>query len=178
MSGTVEIKYRAFLSYSHADNRWAAWLHRQLEGLRLDKDLMGRETDTMGPVPKTLRPIFRDREEFTGGHALTEATLAALDASAALIVLCSPRAAASRYVNEEIRLFRHRHPDRPVIPVIIDGATPDNFPPALRHELDADGTVSGRGEEGPCRQGVQTRAPVRAALTTKPTTPHQEIIAI
>jgi len=136
MSDTVEIKYRAFLSYSHADNRWAAWLHKQLEGLRLDKDLIGRETDTMGPVPKTLRPIFRDREEFTGGHALTEATLAALDASAALMVLCSPRAAASRYVNEEIRLFRHRHPGRPVIPVIIDGATPDNFPPALCHELD------------------------------------------
>ena len=46
--------------------------------------VVGRVT-AMGPVPKTLRPIFRDREDFSGGHSLTDATIAALDASAALI---------------------------------------------------------------------------------------------
>lgn len=56
--------------------------------------MIGRET-LRGPVPKTLRPIFRDREEFTGGHTLTEATVAALDASAALIVLCSAAGSGS-----------------------------------------------------------------------------------
>src|SRR5262249_34906799 len=45
-------------------------------------------------------------------------------------------------VNEETRLFRSRHPDRPVIPVVIDGTPPDNFPPALRYELGADGTIT------------------------------------
>jgi len=55
---------------------------------RIDKDLAGRETPH-GPIPKTLRPIFRDRDEFTGGHSLNDATIAALDAAAALIVLCS-----------------------------------------------------------------------------------------
>ena len=89
----------------------------------------------LGRCPRTLRPIFRDREDFSGGHSLTDATIAALDASAALIVLCSPVAATRPAVNEEVRLFRSRHPDRPVIPVIIDGTYPDNFPPALRFEL-------------------------------------------
>ena len=70
------------------DTAWAQWLHSALEGFRIDKDLVGRATP-VGPVPKTLRPIFRDREDFSGGHTLTDATIAALDASSALIVLCS-----------------------------------------------------------------------------------------
>jgi hypothetical protein len=69
---TVPIKYRAFLSYSHHDTRWAKWLHARLESFRIDKELVGRETP-LGPVPKTLRPIFRDREDFSTGHTLTEA---------------------------------------------------------------------------------------------------------
>src|SRR5580700_5371684 len=143
MAETVPFKYRAFLSYSHKDTAWAKWLHARLEGFRIDKDLIGRETP-VGPVPKTLRPIFRDREDFSGGHTLADATVTALDASAALIVLCSTVSANRPAVNEEVRLFRARHPDRPVIPVIIDGTWPENFPPALQHELTADGTVTDR----------------------------------
>ncbi|MFM1815460.1 MAG: hypothetical protein RLZ98_2155 [Pseudomonadota bacterium] len=143
MAGPIDFRYRAFLSYAHADVRWAKWLHARLEGYRIDRDLVGRET-AVGRVPKTLRPIFRDREDFSGGHSLTDATIVALDGSAALVVLCSPVAATRPAVNEEVRLFRSRHPDRPVIPVIVEGATPANFPPALRFELDADGSVSDR----------------------------------
>src|SRR5262245_33209498 len=97
-----------------------------------------------GPVPKKIRPIFRDREDFVGGRTLTDATIAALDASSALIVLCSPVSATRPAVNEEVRLFCSRHPDRPVIPVVLDGTWPDNFPPALRFEVEADGTVTDR----------------------------------
>src|SRR5919109_5515990 len=145
MAEAIDLKYRAFISYSHADTKWARWLHRQLESFRIDKDLVGRET-AMGPVPKNLRPVFRDRDDFAAGHSLTDQTLAALDASSALIVLASPVSAKSRYVNEEIRLFKWRHPDRPVIPVILDG-TPGHpeqecFAPALRFNVDADGTVT------------------------------------
>jgi len=123
----VAIRYRAFLSYAHADTAWAKWLHVALEGFCIYKDLKGRATPS-GPVPKTLRPIFRDREDFSGGHTLTDATIAALDASSALIVLCSTVAATRPAVNEEVRLFRSRHPERPVIPVIVEGDWPDNAP--------------------------------------------------
>ncbi len=138
-------KYRAFISYSHADTRWAKWLHRRLEGFRIDKDLQGRETPT-GIIPESLRPIFRDRDDFTAGHTLTEQTLAALDASHALVVICSPASAKSRYVTEEIRLFKSRHPDRPVIPLIVSGKPGDPelecFPPSLRFTLDDEGNIS------------------------------------
>ena len=92
MTEPVSFHYHAFLSYSHRDKAWGKWLHAALEGYRIDKDLIGRETPA-GPVPKTLRPIFRDREDFSAGHSLTEQTLAALEASQFLIVLCSPNAA-------------------------------------------------------------------------------------
>ena len=141
MSDPVSFKYRAFLSYAHADLAWGKWLHGQLEAYRLDRDLVGRET-ALGPVPKSLRPIFRDREDFSGGHTLTDATIAALDASAALIVLCSTVAATRPAVNEEVRLFRSRHPDRPVVPVILEGHYPTNFPQALLFELAADGSLT------------------------------------
>jgi TIR domain len=141
VSEAVPFKYRAFLSYSHKDISWARWLHVRLEQFRIDKDLIGRRTP-VGPVPKTLRPIFRDREDFSGGNTLADATVAAIDAAAALIVLCSAASAARPAVNEEVRLFRSRHPDRPVIPVIVDGAWPENFPPALRYELTSDGAIT------------------------------------
>jgi tetratricopeptide (TPR) repeat protein len=145
MAAPITFKYRAFLSYAHADTRWARRLHRRLEAFRIDKDLIGRPT-AHGAVPATLRPIFRDRDDFTAGHALTDQTVAALDASAALIVLCSPASAKSHYVNEEIRLFKSRHPDRPVISVIVDGTPGDPerecFAPALRFKVTADGTVT------------------------------------
>ena len=55
MSEPAAFKYRAFISYSHADTGWARWLHRGLESFAIDKDLVGRETPT-GKIPGELRP--------------------------------------------------------------------------------------------------------------------------
>ena len=45
MSGGVsDPDYKAFISYSHADEAWARWLHRALEGYRVPRRLIGRET--------------------------------------------------------------------------------------------------------------------------------------
>jgi len=138
-------KYRAFLSYSHADTAAAKRVHGRLEGFRIDNDLIGRNTP-MGPIPATLRPIFRDRHEFDAGGSLAELTAAALEGSAALIVLASPHAARSKYVNEELRQFKSHHPERPVIPLIVDGEPGDPkkecFPPALRFSVAPDGAIT------------------------------------
>jgi formylglycine-generating enzyme required for sulfatase activity len=150
MSEPIALKYRAFISYSHADQDWAKWLHRAIESFPIGKDLAGRFTER-GEIPSALRPVFRDRDEFTAGGGLSEQTLAALDASRALIVICSLNAANSRYVNEEVRLFKSRHPDRLVVPLIVDGKPGDAerecFPPALRFEVDAKGRITKRPVE-------------------------------
>ena len=145
MAEPTALKYRAFISYSHADTAWAKWLHRALESFRIDKDSVGPETAS-STIPSALRPIFRDRDDFTAGHTLTDQTLAALDASRALIVICSPAAAKSHYVNEEIRLFKARHSERFIIPLIVDGKPGDQeaecFPPSLNYMLDGDGNIT------------------------------------
>src|SRR6476469_1579624 len=96
------LKYRAFISYSHADTNWAKWLHRALETFT-NRQRPRRKGDIYRDIHKALRPVFRDRDDFTAGHTLSEQTLAALDASHALIVICSPASVKSHYVNEEIR---------------------------------------------------------------------------
>lgn len=80
MAEPATYQYRAFISYSHADTSWAKWLHRALEGFRIDKDLVGRET-AAGTVPKTLRPVFRDRDDFTAGHSSSSARRLPLEAT-------------------------------------------------------------------------------------------------
>jgi tetratricopeptide (TPR) repeat protein len=126
-----EARYRAFLSYSHKDAVQAGRLHRRLEAYRVPRRLAGRET-SRGPVPSRLWPIFRDREELPAATDLSETVREALAQSGALIVLCSPHAAASLWVAEEIRVFRELHPGRPILAAILDGDPPDCFPDLLR----------------------------------------------
>ena len=53
MPAPIAIKYRAFISYSDVDARWAKWLHESIEGFRIDKDIVGRITAT-GSMPSRL----------------------------------------------------------------------------------------------------------------------------
>jgi eukaryotic-like serine/threonine-protein kinase len=50
--------------------------------------------------------VFRDRDELPSAGDLGETITAALNDSAALVVICSPAAANSRWVNAEIAAFR------------------------------------------------------------------------
>jgi hypothetical protein len=50
-------------------------------------------------IERKLEKIFRDRDELTSGPSLHKSILAARAASDNLIVLCSPEAARSSYVN-------------------------------------------------------------------------------
>jgi tetratricopeptide (TPR) repeat protein len=98
------MRYSAFISYNHRDVRWARWLHRSLERYRIPKRLQGRETP-FGPAGDRLPPVFRDRDELAASSDLAESVKQALAASHSLIIICSPHAVASRWVNEEIRTF-------------------------------------------------------------------------
>ena len=120
------LRYRAFISYSHADEAIAARLHRRLETYRLPRGISRRGSDDQS-LPGRLQPVFRDRDELPSAGQLSHAIEAALDQSDALIVICSPAAVASRWVGEEIRRFRVRHPERPVLAFVASGE-PGNSP--------------------------------------------------
>ncbi|MFN5903715.1 MAG: toll/interleukin-1 receptor domain-containing protein, partial [Novosphingobium sp.] len=119
--------YRAFVSYSHTDADFAVWLHRSIERFRLTPE------SGQGLVER-LVPVFIDRAELPAAPDLSAQVKQALADSAALIVVASPRARASRWVDQEITLFRTLHPDRPVLAALIDGDPETAFPAALsRH---------------------------------------------
>lgn len=126
--------YRAFISYSHRDDAAAKSLHKRLETYRLPKKLIGQSGER-GPIPERLTPIFRDLDELSAADDLTVEIKAALARSATLIVLCSPGAKASKWVNLEIETFRALHGNsRPVLAALIEGEPADAFPPALTAE--------------------------------------------
>lgn len=141
----TEYRYRAFISYAHADKRWGDWLHRKLETWRSPKKLVGRET-AAGPAPARLTPIFRDREELSAAHSLSDEIEAALSDSRYLIVLCSPKAARSKWVNQEILRFKQLHGEGRVLAAIIAGepgdAETECFPPALQFRIGDDGVLT------------------------------------
>lgn len=120
-------RFTAFISYSHADAQAAARLQRRLERYRLPRHIV-RET---GAASGELGPIFRDREDLAAAPSLSAAIRDAIGRAEALLVLCSPDAAISRWVNDEIALFRSLHPDRPVLAVLLSGDPAGSFPPAL-----------------------------------------------
>ncbi|MBW6528683.1 toll/interleukin-1 receptor domain-containing protein [Sphingomonas sp. RHCKR7] len=137
-------QYAAFISYSHADTATVRWLHHRIETYRLPRALIGTDS-AFGPVPRRLPPVFRDRDELPASGDLGGELRAALAAARCLIVVCSPRAARSRWVNEEVLSFKRLHGEGRVLALIVAGepGDPDNecFPPALRWRIGADGTL-------------------------------------
>lgn len=119
MPGEV-LRYRAFISYSHRDARLAQKLHRRLETFALPRALRGTRADG-SRIDARIGAIFRDRDELASAGSLSHAIEQALDDSAALIVVCSPAAVASRWVDEEIAYYRRRHADRPVFAFVVGG---------------------------------------------------------
>ena len=134
-------KYWGFISYSHQDKAVGTWLHKKLEGYRIPSALVGRLARN-GVIPDRLFPIFRDREELPTSSNLSVSIQEALAASRYLIVICSPRSAASHWVNAEIRAFDAMGKRNRILALILEGephatekkpvAADDCFPPALR----------------------------------------------
>src|SRR5437867_4243085 len=94
-------RYWAFVSYSHADAAWARWILHALQTYPIPANCVGRAAPA-GTVPARIKPVFRDRDELPAASELGPQLEAALRDSVALVVLCSPSSAESRWVNEEI----------------------------------------------------------------------------
>ncbi|MFI4970962.1 MAG: TIR domain-containing protein, partial [Lysobacterales bacterium] len=141
-------QYRAFISYSHQDAPWADWLHKALETYAIPKRLVGLTT-AAGTIPKRLAPIFRDREELASATDLSRKVDEALERSANLIVICSPRSAQSHWVDQEVLAFKRLGRAERIFCLIVDGEpnasgipgrqAEECFADALRFTLDANG---------------------------------------
>ncbi|MEM1143609.1 MAG: hypothetical protein AAGI88_13595 [Pseudomonadota bacterium] len=63
----TSFRYKAFISYSHSDVRWARWIQKALETYRLPGKL-AQKYDLEGA---RLRPVFRDRDELSTSSSLS-----------------------------------------------------------------------------------------------------------
>jgi tetratricopeptide (TPR) repeat protein len=149
-------RYMAFLSYSHDDSEIADWLHESLEEFHVPPRLIGKLTD-QGPIPKRLSPIFRDRHELAASPDLGEEIEEAIAGSRFLIVLCSPDAASSRWIDEEIATFKRLHREDRILAAIVAGEpfasdipgreAEECFPPSLRVRFDSRGRPTAQRAE-------------------------------
>jgi hypothetical protein len=148
------VKYWGFISYSHKDTAIADWLHQKLETYRVPKSLVGTPSRE-GKVPSRIMPIFRDREELPTSSELGDNLQKSLQQSRYLIVICSPDAAQSRWVEEEVSAFKGWHGRERVIALIASGIpnasdrsepASECFPHSLRFDVDAAGSPSVRVE--------------------------------
>ncbi|MCH9026673.1 MAG: TIR domain-containing protein [Proteobacteria bacterium] len=151
LSETGDHRYQAFISYCHQDEKWGVWLHRALEGYRVPRYLVGKNTaHTL--IPRRLTPIFRDRDELPTATDLGKVVNEALQRSACLIVICSPHAARSRWVNQEILSFKRWGRSDRILCLIVEGEpnaadkpeleAEECFPEALRYVLGPDGALT------------------------------------
>jgi tetratricopeptide (TPR) repeat protein len=121
-------RFSAFISYSHADEKFVRKLHRMLESYRLPRRLLKTHGAAAG---RRLKPLFRDSDELSASYDLSAAVREAIEASDYLIVVCSPAAAKSGWIGREIEQFRALRGDEAILATIIAGSSETAFPPAL-----------------------------------------------
>lgn len=114
-SSTDSLRYDAFISYSRQDADFARQLHRALARYRPPKDVDGH---------RRYLSVFRDEGDLVGSDYY-KAIDDHLGAARSLIVVCSPSARCSHFVNDEIRRFVQIREPGSVIPVLLAGS-PNN----------------------------------------------------
>ena len=139
MSGQSNYSYDAFISYSgfrkeggesQFDRKVAERLHRALETYRVPKTLT-RKRAGLALIPKRLKKVFRDRDEVSVSPNLNDSLIDALEKSRFLIVVCSPRARKSLWMNQEISIFRALGRQERILPLLIEGEPEEAFPSEL-----------------------------------------------
>jgi hypothetical protein len=138
------MKYKVFISYSHANARKAHRLQRALENYRIPKRLVG-SPGASGSIPSNLKPVFLDRADLRGSSDLSREIAATLRESETLIVLCSLSAAASKWVDQEIREFQALGRQDSILAAIVDPGprdlAADVMPVSLRRRQNQDGSI-------------------------------------
>jgi TIR domain-containing protein len=141
-------RYRAFISYSKLDQQHAKRLHSALETYRVPKGI-----DAPLPKDRRLGRFFRDDEEMGASTDLGATLRDALETSENLIVICSPHAARSKWVNAEVQHFKNLRDDDRIFAVVADGVPKSDdpevncFPPALNSQVVGEELLSERHTE-------------------------------
>jgi hypothetical protein len=160
-------KHYALLSCSPEDNcvaqadsraasrrDWGNWLEATLKAYVIPPELVGQINGRGEIIPERIASVFRDESELPEAAGLSAEVRHALEQTNCLIVICSPRSAQSRQVNEVVSYFKQLGRTHQILPLVIAGtpnASNGNQPgagganecyvPALRHPVKSDGSL-------------------------------------
>lgn len=112
-----DLKFDAFISYSHSDKRAATRIQRCLEGYRF-------------PDREKKLTVCLDDTDIRAGQLSAELE-GMLASSRALVVCCSPSAAESDWVRREFETFQTQDNSRSIVVLLISGTPKTSIPPAL-----------------------------------------------
>ncbi len=87
--------------------------------------------DVCSDDPRYLKHVFRDRDELAAASDLTASVESALAASSAVIVVCTPAAAKSDWVDREITAFRSIGGNERIFAALASGSLNEAYPLAL-----------------------------------------------
>lgn len=129
-----EYRNFAFISYNKSDIKWGYWLQKKIENYRIPKEFLIAKP---GVLKERIRPVFLDKTDISVGNLSTTIQNELIN-SEFLIVICSPNAAKSAWVNQEIIFFKKTGRESNIIPFIVSGSPNTAFnneeqcyPPAL-----------------------------------------------
>ena len=114
--GSNDYQFDIFLSYSRKDEEFARKLEEALKDYRLPKDVKTRL------ISKNRLRVFRDKHDLVPTDGDYWKTIEGYSKkSANLVLICSPYARQSPYVNHEIKGFLQSHESKAIIPLLLSG---------------------------------------------------------
>lgn len=143
--------YAAFISYRHVphDAAVAQQVQKAIEAYRLPRSSRQQPPSTnVSDAPmdtvaasaphRSLGKCFRDEDELAASSSLPESIRKALAQSRSLIIICSPQALESAWVQREITTFASLHGRDRIICVLSDGDSATSIPPLLKTRMAPD----------------------------------------
>lgn len=130
-------KYFAFISFQSGDAREAVRLQHAIERYRLPAVLCKQDS----ALPRRIKPLYCYINDMHAGEELMQELKSRMEQSRYLIVVCSPRAAQSTYINSGIDYFVSLGRRDSIIPIIVEGVpysgdpATECFPEALRRHF-------------------------------------------
>ena len=130
-------KYFAFISFQSSDAQEAIRLQHAIERYRLPAVLCKNDSS----VPRHIKPLYCYLNDMHAGEELMLELKSRMEQSRYLIVVCSPHAAKSAYINSGIDYFISLGRRDCIIPIIVEGIPYSNnpetecFPDALKRHF-------------------------------------------
>ena len=127
----MSFRYDVFISYRHRplDNVITQKVFNALESYKLPRSLKAQGYED-------IKRAFRDTEELQVSRILTETIDSALDSTNCMVVICSPDAPLSPWVDREIENFIARGRAEHIYPLLIAGDEEISFPASLKRVPD------------------------------------------